>query len=189
MDNGHGGSSQRRNNEGSQPVKTLRVWTQLSQFFPSALCVPLTGRQMLAVLSLFASCLLGCSSSQPLLPVTGRVTADGQPFAGATIVFDGAEPNVYASAVTGSDGNYSLEQDDGGAGTPSGKYIVRIFKLVSREGDVLQEQVMDEDAMEEELASIVPSKFNTQTTLSAEVTLENDRFDFEVELVPMENEK
>lgn len=74
----------------------------------------------------------GCGSSGPKLEkVTGKVTLDGQPLAGANVNF---EPEDYstglqaASGRTGTDGTYSLSTFTSGDGAMVGKYKVTITK-------------------------------------------------------------
>ncbi|MDR1957675.1 MAG: Ig-like domain-containing protein [Planctomycetaceae bacterium] len=77
--------------------------------------------------------LTGCNKSKVIKTdvVTGRVTLDGTPFAGATVNFTPKESTGNpAYAMTGEDGTYKLQTllGDVDAGTTPGEYIVTIFK-------------------------------------------------------------
>lgn len=71
----------------------------------------------------------GCSSGEPLNPVTGKVTVGGKPATGATVIFhpDGpADVNaVVASGRAGPDGTFTLTTGDK-PGAKAGKYIVTV---------------------------------------------------------------
>jgi len=59
-------------------------------------------------------------------PVTGKVTVDGAPLAGATVVFKGTERG--SSGVTDAQGVYTLMTFDPGDGVPAGSYKVTVIK-------------------------------------------------------------
>jgi hypothetical protein len=80
--------------------------------------------------------LIGCSGSgeEGLYPVSGRVLHQGQPVAGAMISFVGEEGTRPATAVSQSDGTYSLfTLDSPGAGP--GKYTVVVVKMAETARD------------------------------------------------------
>jgi len=97
------------------------------------------GRRLaLAVLGTVAV-LCGCdrSADPSLVPVTGTVTADGQPLAGARVTFipkDGT-PGFGGTGKTDGSGNYMLAGSrDNAAGIPPGEYRVAISKRLMPDG-------------------------------------------------------
>jgi hypothetical protein len=81
----------------------------------------------IAALAFAGLCVLavGCDSGPTLLPVTGKVTVDGQPAAGAVLLFHPAtKANPFvSSATTGADGSFSIITDTK-PGIPAGDYKV-----------------------------------------------------------------
>jgi hypothetical protein len=80
---------------------------------------------------LIAVALLGCSKSEPRLavhPVTGQVTFNGKPAAGAAIVFHPkkAATNPTAQAKADAQGNFSLTTYQAGDGAAPGEYAVTV---------------------------------------------------------------
>jgi hypothetical protein len=78
----------------------------------------------LAVVVLAAA---GCSNGNGFVSVSGKVTYKGQPVPRATVVFIGDETTRPATAITGSDGSYSLMTLDSKGAMP-GKYSVVVTK-------------------------------------------------------------
>ena len=85
----------------------------------------------LFVLTIVGIVLTGCSSSSRprTYPVTGTVTSQGKPLAGAAITFvptgDDAEA---ASAITDANGKYALTTWKAGDGARPGEYRVKVSK-------------------------------------------------------------
>src|SRR5687767_1404582 len=75
--------------------------------------------------------LTGCwnSSKPPTYPVTGTVTSQGKPVAGAVITFvpTGTDGDA-ASAITDSEGKYALTTWEAGDGARPGQYGVKVSK-------------------------------------------------------------
>ena len=91
--------------------------------------MPLFPRVRVA-LGLFAATALACSScsSDGTNPVTGKVLVNGQPAAGANVMFfpEGATKNaVPSTGRAGADGTFTLVTG-GKPGAPAGKYIVTV---------------------------------------------------------------
>jgi len=78
----------------------------------------------LAAISLAAA---GCLGDSGLVPVSGKVTYKGQSVPGATVVFVGDETTRPATAISGTDGSYSLMTLDSRGAMP-GKYAVVVAK-------------------------------------------------------------
>jgi hypothetical protein len=82
----------------------------------------------------------GCGPKYPNLPpqyaVSGKITLDGKPLAGAGIMFlpRGETRGTGAFAMTDAEGKYSLKTDHGGPGAPEGEYAVTISKVINRDG-------------------------------------------------------
>jgi hypothetical protein len=75
--------------------------------------------------------LAGCSNSSrpPTYPVTGTVTWQGKPLAGAAITFvPTGEGGDAASAITDSEGKYALTTWEAGDGARPGEYRVKVSK-------------------------------------------------------------
>src|SRR4029453_12257638 len=75
--------------------------------------------------------LTGCSNSDrpPTYPVTGTVTSQGQPVAGAAITFvPTGTDGEGASAIKDSNGKYSRTTWEAGDGARSGQYRVKVSK-------------------------------------------------------------
>jgi len=94
----------------------------------------LVSRFSLALLLLVAatsSCLTGCGKKSSVVPVSGRVTVDGQPLANVAINFGpltGGLDGAYAAyGKTDAEGRYSLKLvDDGRRGATVGKNRVTL---------------------------------------------------------------
>jgi len=90
--------------------------------------------QRLALLGLCAACASGCGKSGPALqPVSGVVTLDGSPLAGAVVAFDPASPEVRGRFIgkTDDQGRFSLgPPEEEGGGAPAGLYHVSFTTVV-----------------------------------------------------------
>jgi hypothetical protein len=69
----------------------------------------------------------GCGKSR-LVSVEGTVTLDGEPLAGATVVFQPVGEGQPATAQTDSDGNFQLVTLKGDKGALPGEYKVLVSK-------------------------------------------------------------
>ena len=88
------------------------------------------------LVSLFLLTVAGCGpSGPPLVAVTGTVTLDNRPLAGAQVTFlpPDSTPGAGASGRTGPDGKYTL-QSRNGAGVAVGEYRVFISKRLMPNG-------------------------------------------------------
>jgi len=124
-------------------------------------------RWMLAGIGLLVA-VLGCSTERSA-PVSGRVTFDGKPLAGAHVTFqplaDGsADPGGGSYAVTGADGSYSLQLVQGpGAGAVVGKHRVEII-MRNENSDV-----NDQGNKRPKFAVNIPAKYNVSSELTCVV--------------------
>lgn len=129
---------------------------------------------------------LGCSGGRgdyrglELIPVTGTVTLDGQPLAGACVVFESPD-RTFSEGTTNAAGDYALRYSSEQAGAKPGRKIVRIRGRVSGEGDVF-------DGGRGEAPSAcpepLPACYNVRSVLSATVAAEHRRFDFALRSKP-----
>ena len=78
-----------------------------------------------ACLLVFVLLLSGCSPAEPIGRVEGRVTFQGEPVAGACILFQNTTKGVYIMADLDQDGRY-LVQMDKGYGLPHGDYEISL---------------------------------------------------------------
>lgn len=134
-------------------------------------------------------CLAGCGGGSevhiPLQPVTGTVIADGQPLAGAMVMFGpyGAQIGKPAYGTTDASGKYELQFVDGRPGCPPGNYVVTISKFVHPNGNPFPADASGEEqrAMGVEL---VPKNYSdpTSSKLLAEVPPTGGDFPFEISM-------
>ena len=123
-------------------------------------------------LAVFAAAYFLYPRQPPHPGVSGTVTLDGQPLANATMSFlpddDQLEPSF---ARTDQKGNYALQQTEAVAGAMPGRYTVRITTY--------EPAVTESDPPEAGIPERVPTKYNIQTELAAEVKpVENNVIDF-----------
>ena len=113
-----------------------------------------------------------------LINVTGKVTLDGQPLPHANVVFESADKRT-SSGVTDSSGSYALMYDSETPGVTPGPKTVRITTAnVGVEGGGTAEGAAP--AGTERL----PSKYNRQSELKADVSASNKMFNFDLKSAP-----
>jgi hypothetical protein len=127
----------------------------------------------LLLVALCAMMSFGCSGSEgpKTYKVSGTVTCDGEPIEKGYIIFHPVEPGDRTEAGDIADGEYVLRTMAG-------------MKKVEIRGTRLTEEKGTKGEQLEE--NFVPARYNTETTLSAEVTEDepSNRFDFELESTP-----
>jgi hypothetical protein len=127
-------------------------------------------------LSLATGC-FGGSKVPELAEVTGTVKLDGQPLPQATVTFspqvqDGQEGRPSTGA-TDESGEYSLHYSTTESGARPGQYRVSI--------STFRPAGEDKDGNEVDgTPETVPSVYNSQTTLTADVKLDGPPIDFEL---------
>jgi hypothetical protein len=107
----------------------------------------------LLVVLLLAS--FGCDSGPRLHEITGKVSFDGVPVAKGDITLRPEKPSTAPQGAMIKDGSFQMKANEG-------KYKVEIISTRLVPG---KKGPMGEDAIEE----FIPKKYNTKTTLSAEV--------------------
>lgn len=133
----------------------------------------------IVLLSLIATA--GCSSNQgypELIPVTGKVTLDGTPVAGLRVNFEPGEGR-RSSGVTNQSGEYVLEYMDQKKGAIAGQHRVTIVWTGEAENETEGESVPTDDPGSDS-GVVIPSRYNAQSQLKAEVNQQTTRFDFDL---------
>lgn len=123
---------------------------------------------------------IGCSKGPSLktVPVSGKVTLDGQPLAGASVVFHGemasgaVAPPPPSTGITGADGTYKLSTMASGsqvaAGAPPGTYKVTITKQSGPVNPGAGTENMTPEQMREKMANVSPEDaMNMSSTASS----------------------
>ena len=140
--------------------------------------------------------LTGCSGSSrpPTYPVTGTVTMQGKPVAGAAITFvpTGTEGEA-ASAITDSEGKYALTTWQAGDGARPGEYRVKVSKQEQQTVD--PSKMVSNLSIEEEqkiyveskkprppAKSLVPSKYQDESSSGLSHTVPNGSSTFDIEI-------
>ena len=125
---------------------------------------------LLVIATTIAGCSSGASDVPPLGKVTGLVTMDGQPVVGAVVEFQPANGRP-SSGTTDDQGRYELIYTNELHGAIVGSHKVKIST---------PQYVLYNDASTTENKESIPAKYNTQTTLSAEVTAGSNDIGFQL---------
>ena len=145
----------------------------------------------LLLLGVLVILLTGCSTD--LNMVTGTVTLDGEPVAGAFIRFTPTTEGSGdgASGISKADGTYTIQTSTGkpGGGTTVGKYAVTFSKLEERwDGRTYYDESFSPGERVRVMhgVEILPVRYTIQTTSPFTVTVERGRnvFDFELKTNP-----
>lgn len=137
-------------------------------------------------LSLLWGLLPGCAGrpvdyrSLGLVPVSGVVTLDGQPLAGAAVLFESAERS-FSSGTTDKAGRYQLSYSSEQRGVKPGRKTVRI-----RTRPVATEEPTDGGRSEGTAPNPerIPACYNVRSILSADVDARHRTFDFALKSRP-----
>jgi hypothetical protein len=120
-------------------------------------------------------------SDPKLVPVSGIITLDGQPLAGARVVFEpiprADQPQFpISSGTTNAAGKFTLQVEKGKkAGAVLGKHRVRISM------DKAESPAAGEKPETKKRMRSIPERYNTKSTLICEVTdTENASFNFDL---------
>jgi hypothetical protein len=135
--------------------------------------------RVIAILGIFV--LSGCGAGDGyaelgLVEVTGTVTLDDKPLAGANVSFESADKRS-ATGKTDAAGKYSLMYDSQTRGTTPGPKIVRITTAEVGEGGGAAE---GSAAAKES----IPPRYNRQSELTADVSASNKIFNFDLKSAP-----
>lgn len=119
----------------------------------------------LAVLPLAVGCGGSGGDTKPKFKVTGTVKLNGAPLDTGTIMFESDPPDGRMASAPISAGSYTLE-------ATAGKKTVRISREVMKEIDMGGEKMKISE-------ETLPTRYNSESTLKAEVKTEGDNvFDF-----------
>lgn len=125
--------------------------------------------------------LCGCSRSGPTkvveLPITGKVTLDGQPVAGAMVMFQSTSTLATFAGVTAEDGTYHLQTSEQRAADFKGPCRVSISKFLKPGGVPLGPEEVPVMVGAAESLPRTSSTLET-TTLTADVPEAGGTFDF-----------
>ncbi len=145
-------------------------------------------------------CITGCSTSPQmdyrqigLVDVSGTITLDGTPLAGAVVTFESTDTGNFSFGQTNASGEYKLQFDSHASGcTPGVKKIEistvrKIAGLNSEEdagtsgeteAELAQRPRSRQGASQQDSGEKVPACYNRQTKLSAVVTSESETLNF-----------
>jgi len=126
--------------------------------------MPLVGLMLLAST-------LGCFSrgDDPNAKVSGQVTMEGSPLADVLVAFEPIEPGGRGAwGITDAGGQYTLRFDSQRMGINSGEYTVSITNAGASDAAEVHK-------------STIPNRYNTETTLTQNVTEGNNTIDFNLE--------
>lgn len=126
---------------------------------------------------LITICVAGCGkSSDGREAVSGSVTFNGAPLAQGTIEFTSVDGSQQSGGEI-SQGEYFVPAEQG---LLPGKYVVRIYSTEEAASSAPPGPPGPEAATVRN-RQLIPPQYNTQSTLTAEVTADGDnRFDFQI---------
>ena len=134
--------------------------------------------------------LAGCEApadyeSLDLVEVTGKVTLDTQPLAGATVRFEGP-PGRFSTGQTDAAGVYRLMYDSSQAGCTPGEKVgahhqTRGGRRGRRSGAI---EGADGQVIATQAAEPIPAEYNTASTLAAHVTASTKSFNYDLKSKP-----
>jgi hypothetical protein len=120
----------------------------------------------------------GCGDSTGRQEVTGTVYFKGQPLDQGRIHFVPVGGGPTESGATIENGRYRIPRDNG---LMPGTYKVSVFSY-DQKGAKVQSEEVPGDPGNTQFKERIPAKYNTQTTLTAEVTAGGSNvFDFKID--------
>lgn len=128
----------------------------------------LVGVTVLILLSL-----TGCGGPDNIGRVSGKVTLDGQPLAGAIVRFKPKAGGSPSTAITDSTGNYVLGYTRKVKGAEIGEHSVSISTFVAGDPDAEPPKLL--------VPEKVPTKYNAKSEFTASVQAGANNFDFPLE--------
>lgn len=138
----------------------------------------------IAVLVLVLVAAAGCGGQSPdygvlnLVDVSGTVTLDGDPLAGAGVLFEAGD-QTYSYAQTDDSGRYSLQFNSEISGVMPGPKTVRIKSTGLAFEDGGEDETETEDGVSPtKQPERVPARYNSASTLTVTVSDSERRFDF-----------
>jgi hypothetical protein len=115
-----------------------------------------------------------------LAEVEGGVTLDGEPLAGALIVFEAAD-HSFSYGKTDRDGHYRLMFNSEKSGVTRGPKTVRIWSSLDVPGEAEMRSDEDDTVQRSQRPERVPARYNARSTLTATVEEDSQTFDFDLQ--------
>lgn len=142
----------------------------------------MSGRRPGLQWALLLLALAGCGKPSRSVPAGGRVLLDGQPIAGAAVLFSPVAGGVPGRATTAEDGSFTLSTFDIGDGALVGVHRVGISKM-DVTGFVATEDGLSGklDGRTIKTRTLVPERYMNPATSGFEATVERgaaNRFEF-----------
>jgi hypothetical protein len=109
------------------------------------------------------------------------VTLDGQPLAGALVRFEDADRSG-SEGITDGGGNYRLMYDSEHPGCRPGAKTVRVTQAMGEGEGASSESAEGEEGTKR--PETIPAAYNTQSTLTADVSKANKTFNFDLKSTP-----
>jgi len=130
----------------------------------------------------------GCGSQSEfkMVPVTGTVSLDGQPLAGAmTKFFPAGKVNEESQGRTDASGKFQLDGVHGKTGAMPGEHKVVITRLVMKDGTPVDPKI-DFALVVHEARESLPATYSNidETTLTATVPAAGGNIDFQLKSKP-----
>ncbi|MDR1484644.1 MAG: carboxypeptidase-like regulatory domain-containing protein [Planctomycetaceae bacterium] len=151
-------------------------------------------RSIRFVIFVFLGFLVGCSSAEiPVYNVSGTVTYQGKPVAGALVSFVPEVPEIRgAAAMTDSNGQFVVvTQGAKENGAMYGKYKITVTKLIEVDNvgnEVIRKPVAEYNPNNKQVEiqykqkNLLPEKYSKQDTTDLTVTVEKRKNNFKLEL-------
>jgi hypothetical protein len=117
-----------------------------------------------------------------LVPVSGKITLDGQPLPNAVVTFD-APDGQFAYGLTDANGQYSLQVDSVAKGCPPGPRVVRVStarKILGLNSSEEGGQEGGEGPPKPKAEERVPAKYNKDSDQKVEVSKGTTSYDFDL---------
>jgi len=158
------------------------------QRLDAALRVPFS-MALFAVIT--AACINGCSDpfdvdydNLNLAAVSGTVTLDDKPLAGARVIFESPD-QTYSYGITDDAGGYTLMFNSEQNGVTPGKKVIRIT-MGGALDEPESEDVEDPDSEQPSATSdvTIPERYNRKSTLAETVEPGSQTFDFKLKSAP-----
>ena len=143
------------------------------------------------VLALCLSMSAGCKTEEPppgppkLVPVSGTITHDGKPLAGAIVQFNpsGLKGNL-SIGETDENGKYELSHMNFPGCSP-GEYKVAVSLTLTTQGKpvtIAQQSALSPNPSTAGAKEVIPAKYSSLgvTTMTATVTEQGGKFDFDI---------
>lgn len=135
----------------------------------------------LSIMLLSITSVAGCGSNHghpELIPVSGVVTLNGTPIAGLRVNFEPSEGR-RSSGVTNQSGEYVLKYMDQQKGALHGHHRVTIVWTGENENEI-EGEAIPTDEPGNSPGMVIPSRYNVQSQLIADVRPHTHRFDFDL---------